>query len=124
MPDDKPTRQLPPPPDASRAITPIRDSIPPYLTYQYAEPEPENTTLPLSHYLWVLKRHRWKILAFVLTCTIAALIISSRLTRIYESTATVDIDRQTPTGVIGQEAARPALGDAEQFLGTQVKLIQ
>ena len=125
MPDDKPTRQLPPPADASRAITPIPDSVPPYPTYyQYAEPEPEETTLPLSHYLWVLKRHRWKILAFVLTCTIAALIISSRLTPIYESTVTVDIDRQSPMGVIGQEAVRPALGDAEQFLATQVKLIQ
>ncbi|MBI2819103.1 MAG: polysaccharide biosynthesis tyrosine autokinase [Acidobacteria bacterium] len=124
MPDDKPTRRLLPPGDASRAIIPIPDSFPPYLTSQYAEPEPEETTFPLSHYLWVLKRHRWKILAFVLTCTVAVLIISSRLTPIYESTATVDIDRQTPMGVIGQEATRPALGDAEQFLATQVNLIQ
>ena len=124
MPDDKPTRHLLPSADASRAITAIPDSVSPYLPYQYAEPEPEETTLPLSHYLWVLKRHRWKILAFVLTCTIAALIISSRLTPIYESIATVDIDRQTPMGVIGQEAARPAFGDAEQFLSTQVNLIQ
>ena len=36
----------------------------------------------------------------------ATLIVSSRLTPIYESTATVDIDRQMPTGIIGQEATR------------------
>jgi hypothetical protein len=94
-------------------------TLPPLL-----EPEPEEPTLPLSHYLWILKRHRWKILSFVFTCVVATLIISSRLTPIYESTATVDIDRQTPTGVIGQEAMRPMTNDADQFLATQIKLIQ
>jgi hypothetical protein len=27
--------------------------------------EPEEPAVPLSHYLWIVKRHRWKILAFV-----------------------------------------------------------
>jgi capsular exopolysaccharide synthesis family protein len=52
------------------------------------------------------------------------LIVSLRLTPIYESTATVDIDRQMPTGVLGQEALQNATNDADQFLATQVKLIQ
>jgi len=124
MPDDKLTHQLLPPSNANRTIPALPERILPYAGYPYTEPEAEESTIPLSHYLWVLKRHRWKILAFVFTCSVAALIISSRLTPIYESTATVDIDRQTPTGVIGQEAARPALGDTEQFLATQVRLIQ
>ena len=34
------------------------------------DPEPEEPAVPLSHYLWILKRHRWKILAFVATCVI------------------------------------------------------
>jgi len=88
------------------------------------EPEAEEAAVPLSHYLWLLKRHRWKILAFVAACVAATVILSSRLTPIYESTATVDIDRQTPTGVIGQEATRSLTNDADQFLATQVKLIQ
>jgi capsular exopolysaccharide synthesis family protein len=88
------------------------------------ETEPEEATVPLSHYLWLLKRHRWKILAFVTACVAATVILSSRLTPIYESTAAVDIDRQTPTGVIGQEATRSMMNDADQFLATQVKLIQ
>ena len=50
------------------------------------------------------------------------LIISARLTPIYESTATVDIDRQTPSGVVGQEASRGATNDADQFLATQIRL--
>ena len=55
---------------------------------------------------------------------LATLIVSLRLTPIYESTTTVDVDRQMPTGVLGQEALQNATNDADQFLATQVKLIQ
>jgi len=84
----------------------------------------EEPGTPLSHYLWILKRHRWKILAFVATSVIATLIVSSRVTPVYESTATIDIDRRMPTGILGPEAAQSAINDADQFLATQVKLIQ
>jgi len=40
------------------------------------------------------------------------------------STATIDIDRQTPSGVIGQEATRGEINDSDQFLATQTKLVQ
>src|SRR6266404_4411208 len=88
------------------------------------DPEPDEPTVPLSHYFWILKRHRWKILAFVSACVIATLIVSLRLTPIYESTAVIDIDRRMPTGILGQEAAQSSTNDADQFLATQVKLIQ
>ena len=55
---------------------------------------------------------------------ISTVVVSSRLTPIYESTAIVDIDRQAPPGVIGQDAARLAPNDADQFLATQIKLVQ
>jgi len=89
-----------------------------------AEYEPKDESLPLSHYLWVLRRSRWKILPFIATAVICTLIVSKRLTPIYESTVTVDVDRRVPTGIIGQEAAQSTLNDADQFLATQVKLIQ
>jgi succinoglycan biosynthesis transport protein ExoP len=97
-----------------------------YPPYAYAEPgpEPEEPSVPLSHYLWILRRHKWKILTFVAVCVIATVVISSRLTPIYESTAIIDVDRQMPAGVIGQDAARMAPNDADQFLATQVKIIQ
>src|SRR5882762_2641225 len=88
------------------------------------DPEPEEPAVPLSHYLWIVKRHRWKILAFVSACVIATLIVSFRLTPIYESTAVIDIDRRMPTGILGQEATQSATNDADQFLATQIKLIQ
>ena len=86
--------------------------------------EPEEPAVPLSHYLWILKRHRWKILAFVATCVIATLIVSVRLTPIYESTAVIDIDRRVPTSILGQEATQSTTDDADQFMATQIKLIQ
>src|SRR5947208_1479224 len=89
-------------------------------------PEMENgpAPVPLSHYLWLLRRHWWKILLFV-TCSVAGtLAVSSRLVPIYEATATVDIDRQMPSAIIGQESNRPMANDSDQFLATQIKLIQ
>jgi len=88
------------------------------------ESDPEAVSVPLSHYIWVLRTHRWKIVSFVLACTIATWIVSRRITPVYESTATIDVDRQTPQGVIGQEAARNSPNDADQFLATQIRLIQ
>ncbi|MCS7026094.1 MAG: polysaccharide biosynthesis tyrosine autokinase [Bryobacteraceae bacterium] len=89
------------------------------------EPEGEEEGAPLSHYFWVFRRHRWKILAFVTLSVLATAVVSTRITPIYESTATVDVDRQTPTGVVGQESTRSnGINDADQFLATQVKLIQ
>src|SRR5713226_8997820 len=89
-----------------------------------AEFEPQAEHVPLAHYLWILRRHAWKIAGFVVAAVLATLIVSLRLTPIYESTVTVDIDRQMPTGVLGQEAMQNATNDADQFLATQVKLIQ
>src|SRR5262249_42262911 len=88
------------------------------------EPESDEGAVPLSHYIWILRSHWWKILGFMAACVISTVIISARLTPIYEATASVDIDRQAPAGVIGQDAARIALNDSDQFLATQIKLIQ
>ena len=77
--------------------------------------EPEEARIPLSQYLWILKRYRFRIAGFILAAVIATWIISARLTPIFESTATVDIDRQTPSGVVGDDAARTALNDATSF---------
>jgi capsular exopolysaccharide synthesis family protein len=89
-----------------------------------AEFEPQPAHVPLAHYLWILRRHALRIAAFVAAVTVATLIVSLRLTPIYESTATVDIDRQMPTGVLGEEATQHTTNDADQFLATQAKLIQ
>ena len=85
---------------------------------------PSEPTAVLSHYIWILARHRWKILGFIAFCVLTTWVLSSRLTPIYEATAIVDIDREQPEGVMGQDAMRAAPSDSEQFLATQIRLIQ
>jgi succinoglycan biosynthesis transport protein ExoP len=85
---------------------------------------PAEPAVPLAHYLFIFRRHFWKMFAFVAATTLATLILCFRLTPIYESTATVDIDRTAPPGIVGQEAIQPMLNDAEQYLATQVDLIE
>ena len=87
------------------------------------DPEPVERGA-VSRYLVMLRRHRWKMLAAVAISGIATLIVSTRLTPLYESTATVDVDRHMPTAIVGQEATQGALTDTDQFLATQMKLIQ
>ena len=88
-----------------------------------AEFEAQPAHVPLAHYLWILRRHAWKIAAFVIAASFATLIGSLRLTPIYESTATVDVDRQMPTGVLGQEALQNVTNDADDFGGKPIAVI-
>jgi len=63
--------------------------------------DPEELRIPISQYVWILKRHRWRILGFCATAVFATVIISARLTPIFESTTIVDVDRESPSGVVG-----------------------
>src|SRR6267154_4997110 len=110
---ETPSRSLPVPMDVYRggpSFMPEMDAAP--------------ASVPLSHYIWLLRRHWWKILLFVACSVAAVLAISFRLVPIYESTAIVDIDRQMPSAIIGQESTRPISNDSDQFLATQITLIQ
>ncbi|HEU0120905.1 MAG TPA: polysaccharide biosynthesis tyrosine autokinase [Bryobacteraceae bacterium] len=88
-----------------------------------SEPEDE-PALPLSHLFWILKRQRWKILGFVTVCVLLTAIVSVRLVPVYEATSVIDVDRLTPQGIIGAEANRSSVNDSDQFLATQMKLIE
>src|SRR5580704_14988426 len=88
------------------------------------ETDSERSAIPLSHYVWILRRHLWKIVGLVATAVICAYVVTKRIAPIYESTVTIGIDRQTPIGVVGQDAARATVNDSDQFLLTQLKLLQ
>ncbi len=90
-----------------------------------SEFEPAHVTVSPAHYLLVVWRQKGKIAAFIATCVLAAYLVSSRLTPIYEATAKIDVDRRIPNGVIGQEAAQGPTGDdGDAFMATQMELIQ
>ncbi len=87
-------------------------------------PAPEAAPVDFSHYLWVIWHQAWKIALFVLAATALSYFISKRIAPVYESTASIDIDRRNPSGVVGQAANQAAPSDSEQFIATQVRLIQ
>lgn len=114
-------------PDAVRTVTPEPLGRPaPYPPHaapvRPPDAQPESTTL--SQYLWAIRRYRWRILTAIAVSVAATVIVSSRLTPIYESTATIDIDRRVPTGILGQEATQTQTNDADQFLATQTRVLQ
>ncbi len=86
----------------------------------------DDINLPLTHYLWILRRHMWNILGFIAAAVIGTAFISLRITPVYESTATLYIDRQEAKGVVGQESQTGSYSniDAESFLASQIKLLQ
>jgi capsular exopolysaccharide synthesis family protein len=123
---DKANQELIPRP-ASRKPSSLELSMEPVrmpsLAFERVQGATESV-VPLSHYIWLFRRNAWKIALFVGVVTLAALAVSMRMTPIYEATVSIDVDRQTPTGVIGQESSRAMTNDADQFLATQVKMIQ
>jgi polysaccharide biosynthesis transport protein len=104
-----------------RAIAPP-GYYPSYPAAQYFEPE-ASTSVPLSHYIWILERHVWKLAAFVAVCMLVTIVVSNRIKPVYESTATIDVDLQAPDEVVGQ-ATTNSTADPDAFLATQMKLIQ
>lgn len=123
----------------NKGLVPLARAVDPRGRYLEIPPEPLRGTafipemattaaadgsVPLSHYYWLFKRHCWHILFIVMTATLAAVAVSSQMTPVYEATVTIDVDRQTPTGVIGQDSTRSMMNDSDQFLATQVKLLQ
>ena len=71
MPEDSSDRNLPVPieryraPESFRLAAPIQD-------------QEGGQALPISHFLWILKRHRWKILPFVAASVLATLGVELR----------------------------------------------
>lgn len=114
-------------PSKSRALERVRPSpAPPPPARTVVVPDVDDINLPLTHYLWILRRHLWNILGFVAAAVIGVAFISLRITPVYESTATLYVDRQEAKGVVGQESqtANYSNLDAESFLASQIKLLQ
>ena len=88
------------------------------------EIEAEAPSVPITHYLWILRRHFWKIAAFVAICVLVTGIVTARLQPIYESTATVDVNFSAPSAVVGQDSTDAYIEDPDTFLATQTRLIQ
>jgi capsular exopolysaccharide synthesis family protein len=57
---------------------------------------------------------------------VITLVISKRLEPVYEATSSINIDRQAPTQLVGEDSQRsaPSAQDADEYIATQIKIIQ
>jgi capsular exopolysaccharide synthesis family protein len=109
--------------DGFRAVPAAATGFIPPSRAAWGKQGPESA-IPLSQYLWAIRRYRWRILTAIAVSVIGTAIVSSRITPIFESTATIDIDRRSPTDVLGPQAMQSSTNDADQFLSTQIKVLQ
>jgi capsular exopolysaccharide synthesis family protein len=94
-----------------------------YLSSLSPKAEPDQV-LSLDHYVWLLKRHWWKIAAAVFLCTALTAIYCFSVTPIYESTASIAIDHQMPSTAIGPDSPPTDNGNLDDLLNTEVRIIQ
>ncbi len=87
------------------------------------EPEPDEL-LPMHRYLWLLRRAWWKIALAVLLATGFTAVACFLVTPVYEATARITVDNKLPSAVIGQDSAAESGSDVEEFLNTEMDLIQ
>src|SRR6266851_6841229 len=79
----------------------------------------------LLDYLIVLRKHQWLIAFFLLAVASIVTIATYRMQPIYEATARVEIDRDTPNAFHFSEGEQgDAFGDLEDYIVTQSKILQ
>jgi polysaccharide biosynthesis transport protein len=84
----------------------------------------DSQRIPLPQYFASLRRHWMKIVVFCAASLIVAYVVSKRITPVYEATASLEIDRQNPARLIGHDSNASFVNDSDQYLDTQVKIIQ
>jgi polysaccharide biosynthesis transport protein len=84
----------------------------------------DNERIPIPQYFASLQRHWPKIAVFCVACMLVAYVVSKRITPVYEATASLEIDRQNPAGLIGHDSTTSFFNDSDQYLDTQIKIIQ
>jgi capsular exopolysaccharide synthesis family protein len=79
----------------------------------------------LLDYLLVLRKHQWLITFFLLSVVSIVTIATFRMQPIYEATARVEVDRDTPTAFrFNENEQGDDYGDAEDYIVTQSKILQ
>ncbi len=90
-------------------------------------PAPSEETLdrvPITQYLHAIYRNRWRIVPFTILCVVAALLLSLRMTPLYEAVTVLDVDRNGEVEAVGSESRGASPLNMEQFISTQIHLIE
>ncbi len=80
----------------------------------YSVSNQDEFVVPLRYILAVFRRRALPVLLFIAVVTAATFVVSRSMPAVYESTVTLDLERQTPQATFGQDA----------FLTTQLNIIR
>ncbi len=82
--------------------------------------------LPLSHYVWLVRTHWIKMVAFVAFAVFATAMVTARLTPQYEAKATLYLDRSAAKNLVGQDSQSGSAnkGDTDNYITSQIQIVQ
>jgi polysaccharide biosynthesis transport protein len=79
----------------------------------------------LRDYWRILRKHQWLILTFLLTVVTAVTIATFKMRPVYEATARIEVDKETPNLLPFQNTdSYSAYEDLESYMETQSKVLQ
>jgi uncharacterized protein involved in exopolysaccharide biosynthesis len=79
----------------------------------------------LRDYWRILRKHQWLILTFLLTVVTAVTIATFKMRPVYEATARIEVDKETPNLLPFQNTdSYSAYEDLESYIETQSKVLQ
>ena len=91
--------------------------------YPGGEPDEENQTELLWHYLRVLRRQVWKIVGFVLAVVAGTLLYSLQITPLYEATTLLELESLNRMTRLGSDLVRYNIRSEAKVIETQLRLI-
>jgi polysaccharide biosynthesis transport protein len=98
----------------------ILASTPSLVSWEQAPREPH-----LLDYLLVLRKHQWLILTFLVTVVTLVSIATFKMKPVYEATARIEIDRDTPSVLPFQAVnSDAAYDDLQNYIETESKVLQ
>jgi capsular exopolysaccharide synthesis family protein len=88
--------------------------------------EQSDVQLPLSHYVWLIRTHWMKMAAFIAFAVIATAMITARMTPLYESKASLYLDRNAAKNIVGQDSQSGTAnkGDIDNYITSQTQIVQ
>jgi polysaccharide biosynthesis transport protein len=107
------------------SLKPVPVQIPLPVTPALTDMSPIDGSASLSQFIKIIRRQRWKLLAFVAVAILAAVGVQLIVPKVYEATALVKVERHTAGGVVGLEASQvSSVDDMDQVIATEIELAQ
>ena len=103
----------------------VETRIPP--SYQSAYPSSASEQTPVLHYLRILQKRKWLVLATLFVVFTIAVVATLRMTRLYEARSRLAIFPETPNALGLRESENGGYSsddDADMALQTQVEILR